>query len=73
MSRCINHIQFAARLIFILCCNIIGLLHTDTCKWHKINNVIYILNPLKLTACIEVEYGAEVKLVVNDVLQSWFI
>ena len=35
------------------------------CRNVKINNVICIINPLKLKACIEVEYDVEVHLVSN--------
>jgi hypothetical protein len=58
-----------AGVIFILCCNIIDCYTQTVVSNIKINDVIYILNSLKLTACIEVEYDVEVYPVISDVLQ----
>jgi len=73
MNRCevctVRTASFATGVVFILCCNITDW-HTQTIVSNiKINYVIHILNPSKLTAYIEVEYDDEVNTVVRDVLQ----
>jgi hypothetical protein len=56
-------------VVFILWYNIIDCYTQTAVSSVKINDVIYILNSLKLTACIEVEYNAEVYPVISNVLQ----
>jgi hypothetical protein len=67
-ERIVSTASFAAGVVFILCCNVIDWYTQTVVSNIKINYVIHILNPLKLTACIEVEYDVEVDTVVSDVL-----
>ena len=67
--RTVRTASFAAGVVFILCRDIIDwYTRTVVCNV-KVNYVVHILNPLKFTACIEVEYDVEVHIVVIDVLQ----
>jgi len=67
--RTVRTASFATGVVFILCCNIIDWYTQTVVSNVKINYVIHILNPLKLTAYIEVEYDVVVHTVVSDVLQ----
>jgi hypothetical protein len=67
--RTVRTASFATGVVFILCCNIIDWYTHTFVSNVKINYVMHILNPLKLTAYIEIDYDVEVHIVVSDVLQ----
>ena len=65
----VSNVKITTGVVFIMCCNIIDWYTQTVVSNVKINYVIHILNPLKLTAYIEVEYDVEVHTVASDVLQ----